>query len=149
MPTLPKPNDGAPEKAPRQTDLSHAVVFETGATRNAGVTGDYGTIPLRYDLLLDNVHALQRLARTFGEGSLKYPARNWMKGIPESSLLNHAMAHIVAHMKGDTSEDHLAHAVWNLSTLMWVQDERPDLLDVTGKAANPVLGNERNTMVAV
>lgn len=109
------------------------VTYASGATRCAGVAGDGGAFPLRYDLLLDNVTALKRVARTFGEGSLKYPARNWMKGMPESGLINHALAHIVMHREGDTTEDHLAHAVWNLMTLMHMQEKMPQQLDVTGE----------------
>jgi hypothetical protein len=141
MQTLPKPNRGASQATPVNpvlptSVLDGKVVFESGATRNAGVIGDDGDIPLRYDLMLDNTQALKRIARTYGEGSLKYPPRNWMLGFPESSLLNHVTSHLIAHREGDQSEDHLAHACWNLMTLMWVQDEMPHLLDATGLLVN-------------
>ena len=108
--------------------------FATGAVRNTSVAGDTeGTFPMRFDLLLSNPEALQRIAATYGEGFQKYGANNWKKGFPESVLLNHAMAHLIQYMTGDVSEDHLAHAVWNLTTLMWMQQHKPELLDLTGK----------------
>lgn len=107
------------------------VVFETGAIRNAGVAGETGgEIPLRYDLIFQNTEALRAWAKAFGEGSLKYPAGNWQKGFKQSVLINHAMAHIVCELEGDTSEDHLGHAMWNIATLIWMKKHRPDLMDL-------------------
>ncbi len=107
--------------------------FATGAVRSAGCAGEEGyQFPLRFDLLFSNGEALRRLAATFGEGFAKYGADNWKKGIPESNLLNHAIAHLALYCERDTTEDHLAHATWNLLTLMWQQRNKPELLDRTG-----------------
>lgn len=118
------------------------TTFETGATRQATVAGDGEEFPLRYDLMFDNLELLRRLALTYGEGSLKYSPRNWQKGFPESVLVNHAMAHIVQYLDGDTSEDHLAHAVWNLGTIMHQQKHKPALMDITGGAKTPNTATE-------
>jgi hypothetical protein len=110
--------------------------FETGAKRGGGVAGDeHSRFPLRFDLLIANLSFMNRMAAVYGEGAQKYTDDNWKKGIPEKSLMNHAMAHLIRHLSGDQTEDHLAHATWNFMALMWVQDNRPDLLDLC-KSAN-------------
>ena len=66
---------------------------------------------------------------TYAEGAAKYGARNWLKGIPASDLINHAIRHIYLWLGGDMSEDHLAHAAWNLLAVMHFEDTRPDMID--------------------
>lgn len=111
-------------------------VIDGGATRCADVAGDSGEFPARYDLIFNNPRALKRLAQTYGEGAAKYGPRNWLKGFPESNLLNHALAHLQMHMSGDKSEDHLSHSLWNIFTLMHFQETRPDLMDLTGPSTH-------------
>lgn len=104
----------------------------TGAVRETlHHKGDKG-FPLRYDLIFTNEVAVRRLAETYGEGFLKYGADNWKQGFDESVLLNHAFDHLRRWLMKDQTEDHLSHAVWNLFTLMWVEEQMPELLDVTG-----------------
>lgn len=105
----------------------------TGATRST-LYPKGQRFPIRLDLLLLNGAGLRRLAEAFGEGFLKYGRDNWKKGFPESVLLGHAVDHLLNYAEGDTSEDHLAHALWNLLTLCYVQEKLPELLDVTGAA---------------
>ena len=92
--------------------------FKGGAIRMRCVAGT--SKPCRYDLI--SPVGLRRLAETYGEGSLKYGDRNWEKGIPNSNLLNHLIAHIQQYMRGDTIEDHLAHAAWGLFALMHFEE---------------------------
>jgi len=93
--------------------------FETGAERCKDVAGSLDK-PCRYDLI--SHVALRRLAETYAEGAEKYGAGNWRKGIPMENLMNHALAHLVAYSGGDRNEDHLAHAVWNLATMMHFEE---------------------------
>lgn len=95
--------------------------FDSGAERSIDVAGQREK-PVRYDLI--SPIALRRLAETYAEGAEKYGADNWKKGIPDSNLLNHALGHINAYRAGDRSEDHLAHAMWNLATLAHFEEER-------------------------
>lgn len=90
---------------------------------------------MRFDLLFSNTDFLKRMSATYGEGAAKYGDDNWRNGMPEKSLFNHCLAHLVQHLEGDTTEDHLAHATWNLITLMWVQANKPQLLDLTSLVA--------------
>ncbi len=87
--------------------------------------------PARYDLMMRNDVGMRRLAETWGEGEAKYGPDNWMKGFPESVLISHTMEHIRLYLLGDKSEDHLAHAAWNLLALCWVEERKPELLDLT------------------
>lgn len=82
------------------------VTFASGARRSADVAEE------RWDLM--PTLGLWRVARTSAEGAMKYGEGNWLKGIPVRDYLNHAIRHIALWLAGDRTEDHLAHAAWNL-----------------------------------
>lgn len=103
---------------------------ETGAVRSS-MYPPGAKFPARYDLLFRNAAGLRRLAEAYGEGVAKYGPDNWMNGFPESVMVSHALEHFRLFMAGDTSEDHLAHAAWNVMTLIWIQENKPELLDLT------------------
>lgn len=84
---------------------------------------------VRYDLLLSNEVAMRRLAETFAEGFKKYGPVNWKKGFPVSELFAHFFDHIIKWISGDKTEDHLAHACWNLMAIMWQEEHKPELQD--------------------
>lgn len=117
--------------------IEQTVKFESGAVRGNDVAGSKGPFPARYDLI--SAVGLRRLAETYGEGSLKYNDNNWRKGIPMSNIMNHLLAHAVAYMSGDRSEDHLGHLAWNAFALMEFDETRQDLNDLWGaKVVAPV-----------
>lgn len=97
--------------------------FESGAVR--GVESSIA----RFDLITPV--GLRRLAETYGEGSLKYGDENWLKGIDTKNLMNHALTHINKYLSGDTSEDHLAHAAWNLFAIMHNEELLPKMQNIT------------------
>ncbi len=88
--------------------------FETGAVRDAEEGKG------RYDLL--SPIALKRLAQHFENGAKKYSERNWEKGIPLASFFDSGIRHMYAFLSGDTSEDHLAAAMWNIHCLIHTQE---------------------------
>jgi hypothetical protein len=94
--------------------------FDSGAVRSKDADGE------RYDLITP--YGLRRLAQTYAEGARKYGDHNWLKGIPGSDLINHAIRHLVLYQMGDNSEDHLAHAAWNIFALIHFEETRPELL---------------------
>lgn len=49
-------------------------------------------------------------AQVVKQGAEKYGALNYMK-IPTGDHLNHCLQHIFAYLMGDTSDDHLSHAM--------------------------------------
>jgi len=58
-------------------------------------------------------------AKALHEGAIKYGERNWERGLPESNLLNHALYHLFKLVGGDDTENHQAHLVWNVMTLVY------------------------------
>ena len=99
--------------------------FETGAVR------DMQAGKGRCDLL--PACALLRLARHYEAGAQKYEDRNWEKGIPISVMMDSAMRHLLKYMDGQTDEDHLVAAAWNIMGAMWMEEKRPDLQDIPSR----------------
>jgi hypothetical protein len=99
--------------------------FDTGAVRGTDA-GD-----TRYDLITPI--GLRRLAETYAEGAKKYGDHNWKKGIPASNLMTHAIKHLFLWLAGDKTEDHLAHAAWNILTIAHFEEAKPDLIDVPAR----------------
>lgn len=93
--------------------------YDTGAVRS----GDCENT--RYDLI--SPIGLRRLAETYAEGAKKFGDFNWENGMPVTDLLNHAIAHVYKFLGGDRSEDHLAHAAWNLLGAIHSMEQWPHL----------------------
>lgn len=98
---------------------SELRVFPTGAKRSRDADEE------RYALI--SPVGLRRLARTYAEGEKKYGTYNWEKGLSIQSVLDHAIRHIYLYLDGDRSEDHLAHAAWNLFAAMHSEERWPEL----------------------
>jgi len=73
--------------------------------------GQQSAIPVRCDLLPPK--AILEVAATLAPAAIKYGEDNWRK-IPRKDHLNHALAHIFAHLAGDDADDHLNHAACRL-----------------------------------
>lgn len=108
------------QRDPNRLDDPPMHTFESGAKRVPVVAGQDGRIIPRFDLI--SPRAMLRIATTYGEGAIKYGERNWEKGLPPYDLMNRVFAHLNAFQAGDRSEDHLAHATWNLMALMHFED---------------------------
>jgi hypothetical protein len=93
--------------------------YDTGAVRSADCD------QIRYDLITPI--GLRALARTYAEGAEKFGAANWENGMPVTDLLNHAIAHIYNFLAGDRTEDHLAHAAWNVLGAIHSFEKWPEL----------------------
>ena len=106
-------------------DSGNRTQFQTGAVR------DMHQGKGRCDLLPPN--ALLRLARHFETGSLKYGDRNWELGIPCHSFADSGMRHLLKFMAGDTDEDHLIAAIWNLMCLAETEQLRPEMQDIPSR----------------
>ena len=116
MPSPNKPDRHEPVELPPN------MKFNTGAMRGTDAT------KTRYDLIPPS--ALQAWAEAFAEGVDKYGLHNWLKGIPSSNALNHALRHIYLYLDGDRSEDHLGHALWNIGVAVHNDRHRPSLVDM-------------------
>lgn len=93
--------------------------FSTGAIRSQDANNT------RYDLITPI--GLRRVAETYKEGCDKYGAFNWEKGMPVNDILNHGIRHIYEYLSGDRTEDHLAHAAWNLLAAMHIEETYPNI----------------------
>lgn len=106
-------------------DSGNRRTFDTGAVRD--IQEGKG----RYDLM--PFEAIRRLAVHCEKGALKYGERNCEKGIPVSSLLDSALRHLCKFAEGQTDEDHLTAAFWNIAMIMYTEKEFPetDLLNTS------------------
>jgi len=101
--------------------------FTTGAVRE-DKTGKG-----RCDLL--PMCALIRLSKHYEKGSADHGERNWEKGIPMHSFLDSAIRHLFKYMDGQTDEDHLCAAAWNILGAMWTEEKRPEMQDIPSRAS--------------
>ena len=108
--------------------------FGTGATRDMG--GNKG----RCDLL--PACALMRLAKHYEVGALKYSDRNWELGVPISSFIDSGLRHLLKYMDGQTDEDHLVAAAWNILGAMWTEEKHPELQDIPARLERRMVGKE-------
>lgn len=103
-------------------DSGERTEFATGAVRDmhAG-KGRMDLLPWR------GIIAVSQLCE---EGAIKYGERNVDKGIPLHSLLDSAARHLAKCIAGESDEDHLRAAAWNL---LWALEQRtthPELNDM-------------------
>lgn len=94
-----------------------------------------GTEPLtgyqdirRYDRI--SPFALDRIAKRYRMGEIKYGAYNMEKGMPIHDLLNHALRHINMHLANQEDEpgdDNLGGSAWGLLTAMHSEQMWPKL----------------------
>ncbi len=89
----------------------------------------------RFDLI--SPIGLRRLSETYAEGAAMYGDRNWENGFPASVVINHALRHLILWLDGDMTEDHLAHAAWNLFALMHFEELRPEVIDIPARLPEP------------
>lgn len=70
--------------------------------------GKQSVLPYRFDLM--DGPSMFALARVLAEGAQKYGDNNWRQ-IDSRDHINHALAHLYAHLAGDVQDDHLTHAL--------------------------------------
>jgi hypothetical protein len=96
-------------------DSGERLTFSTGAQREPGKE------LRRFDLIPHK--PLLDLAYWYGMGAKKYSDRNWQKGLPLSSFLNSAMAHLTKLNEGWKDEDHASAVSWNMFGFVWTANE--------------------------
>ena len=102
-------------------DSGERTEFATGAQR------DMHAGKGRFDLLPWN--GIHEVAVHCEEGARKYGERNVDKGIPQHSFIDSAMRHLSKYIRGETDENHLRAAAWNV---LWALDQHtthPEMLD--------------------
>ena len=96
-------------------DSGERRTFSTGAVR------DRGDLKPRPDLISPHAQLREGMIHTLG--SQKYAIRNWEQGLPISECLASAQRHIEQYKRGDTNEDHIAQARWNLGAIIHFEEE--------------------------
>lgn len=96
--------------------------FSTGSQR------DNQDGKTRYDLI--PVGPLTRLADLYARGAEKYDDWNWAKGQPMSRVYASLLRHIFAWRSGERTEDHLAAVIWGCMSLMYFEDNKPEMDDL-------------------
>jgi len=77
--------------------------------------------------------AIIQVSKHCEEGALKYGERNIDKGCPQHSLIDSAFRHLSKYTIGETDENHLTAACWNL---LWALEQelcRPDMQDIPAR----------------
>ena len=82
----------------------------------------------RCDLL--PLTAIIELSKHCEEGAKKYGEHNVDKGVPQHSLCDSGMRHLIKYMRGDKDENHLRAACWNLMWALNQSIEKPELNDL-------------------
>lgn len=103
-------------------DSGNRTEFSTGAQRD--IQHGKG----RMDLL--PWYGIMEVSKHCEEGAEKYGEHNVDKGIPLHSLCDSAARHLAKFIAGETDEDHLRAAAWNL---LWALNQRkthPELDDL-------------------
>lgn len=93
-------------------DSGERTSFDTGAVRDMHVGKG------RFDLL--PWYAIHDVAKHCEDGAEKYGERNVDKGIPQHSLIDSAIRHLVKYIHGETDEPHLRAAAWNV---LWALEQ--------------------------
>lgn len=106
-------------------DSGDRTEFDTGAVR------DMHTGKGRMDLLPTT--AIIELSKHCEAGALKYGERNVDKGIPQHSLIDSGLRHLVKYLRGDNDENHLVAALWNIAWAVEQEVNRPELNDLPNR----------------
>ena len=92
------------------SDILKALAADAPTATNAA-GGKQSTTPVRLDCLPPL--AILAVGAVLKHGAEKYGDKNWHK-IPVNEHVNHALAHIMAHLEGDKGDTHLSHAACRL-----------------------------------
>jgi hypothetical protein len=66
-------------------------------------------------------------------GAEHYGYRNWEAGIPISCFMDSGLRHLFNYLDGQTDEDHLVAAAWNIICAMWTEEKHPELQDIPAR----------------
>lgn len=105
-------------------DSGDRTQFETGAVR------DMHEGKGRLDLM--PLTAIIEVSKHCEQGAKKYGEHNIDKGIPQHSLCDSAMRHLIKYMRGDDDENHIVAAAWNLLWAVEQHVNRSELNDLPG-----------------
>lgn len=97
------------------------TIFSSGAQR------DDRKGKLRMSLI--PTQSLKRLMKRYLDGAEEYSENNWVQGMEYSVFYDSAQRHMLQWWEGQTDEDHLAAAAWNILSLMHIEEKQPGFDD--------------------
>ena len=100
--------------------------------------GDRNLIIKTISLLVDKLYsnwqeAYLDISKHYANGAAKYVERNMEKGLPFHSMIDSALRHYVKVCRRDEDENHKAAVLWNLITLVYMIDHKPEMNDLPYK----------------
>lgn len=102
-------------------DSGQRTEFNTGAVR------DMHNGKGRMDLL--PWAAIIEVSKHCEAGAMKYGEHNVDRGIPTSSLCDSGMRHLAKYLTGETDENHLVAAAWNLLWAIEMTKKHPECVN--------------------
>ena len=102
-------------------DSGNRREFDTGAVRDIQVGKG------RMDLL--PWAGIIEVSKHCEAGANKYGEHNVDKGIPTNSLCDSAARHLAKYLSGESDEDHLLAAAWNLLWALEMRVKKPDMVN--------------------
>lgn len=110
-----------------------SIILDSGNRREFenGFVRDMGEGKGRCDLM--PMSALLDLAKHCEAGAIKYGERNIDKGAPQSCLIDSALRHLFKYLRGDTDENHLRAAFWNIGWALNQEIEKPEMQDIPAR----------------
>lgn len=70
------------------------------------------------------------LSKRCEEGALKYGEYNWQKGMPAHVYIDSGIRHLLKYIAGQDDEEHDRAFVWNILSLLWTIENKPELNDL-------------------
>lgn len=120
-------------------DSGERTSFDTGAVRDMHVGKG------RFDLL--PWYAIHEVAKHCEDGAIKYGERNVDKGIPQHSLIDSAIRHLVKYIHGESDEPHLRAAAWNVLWALEQETTHRELNDLPNRDLTKELPKEVENII--
>lgn len=103
------------KKYSKVKDSGKRQEFKSGAVRD--IQEGKG----RYDLIPPM--CIERLAKHYEHGGIKYGEDNWTKGMPLKRYLDSLIRHAYKLLAGMDDEDHASAIAWNAFAFMYTEDQ--------------------------
>lgn len=118
-------------------DTGHRTILDSGTRREFATGAVRDMSEGKGSMYAMPPAAIIRLSKHYEAGAKKYTMHNYMKGIPVSSFMDSALRHIFKYLDGQSDEDHLAAAAFNILGAMQMEERNPDMVDVEARKGAP------------
>jgi len=77
--------------------------------------------------------AIVELSKHGENGAVKYGERNIDKGAPINCMLDSAFRHLAKYMEGETDENHLVSAMWNIAWAVQFETTKSEMQNIPNR----------------